>query len=340
MRATPGVCRFDARTAVQKSLHELHSLFLLGAIVLGAAPVALAQHYPSKPVRLISAFAPGGGTDILARSIATPVSDALGQPVVVDNRPGAGGTTGSELVARAAPDGYTIIIVASTYTATSAYEKPSFDPINGIQPIILIGTTGLVLAVHPALPVKSVRELIDYAKANPRKLNYASVGAGSVPHFAQELFKLETGINMVHVPYKGSGPALIALVGGEVQLTTVSMVSMLPHIKAGRVRALAITPAKRSNLLPDVPAIGETVPGFEVVHWYGIWGPKGMPRPVVARWNLEVAKVLRTEEVRNRTRAEGLDTSGGPPEELGDLIRRDVEKWRKVVADAKIQREH
>jgi tripartite-type tricarboxylate transporter receptor subunit TctC len=313
--------------------------FAAAAIVAGLPPDGLAQKFPTKPMRMVSAFAPGGGTDILARAIATPVSESLGQPVVVDNRPGAGGTMGSEFVARAAPDGYTIIMVASTYTATAAYEPPSYDPIYGIQPIILIGTTGLVMTVHPSIPARSVRELIDYARANPGKLNYASVGTGSVPHFAQELFRLQTGINIVHVPYKGGGPALIALVGGEVQLTTISMVAILQHVKAGRLRALAITSPARSGALPDIPTISETVPGFEVVHWYGIWGPKGIPKPVVTRWNQEVAKVLRTDETRNRSRAEGLETAGGPPEEFGEIIRRDVQKWRNVVKEAKIKRE-
>jgi tripartite-type tricarboxylate transporter receptor subunit TctC len=313
--------------------------FAAAVIVAGLPPDSLAQNFPTKPMRMVSAFAPGGGTDILARAIATPVSESLGQPVVVDNRPGAGGTMGSEFVARAAPDGYTIIMVASTYTATAAYEPPSYDPIYGIQPIILIGTTGLVMTVHPSIPARSVRELIDYARANPGKLNYASVGTGSVPHFAQELFRLQTGINIVHVPYKGGGPALIALVGGEVQLTTISMVAILQHVKAGRLRALAITSPARSGALPDIPTISETVPGFEVVHWYGIWGPKGIPKPVVTRWNQEVAKVLRTDETRNRSRAEGLETAGGPPEEFGEIIRRDVQKWRNVVKEAKIKRE-
>src|SRR5262245_3542868 len=184
------------------------ALLAIAFLCAGAPSHAFAQHYPTKPIRLISPFAPGGGTDILARSIAVPVSEALGQPVVVDNRPGAGGTTGAELVARSAPDGYTIIIVASTYATTSAYGKPSYDPVNGIQPIILIGTTGLVMTVHPAVPARNVKELIDHARAYPGKLSYASVGAGSIPHLAQELFKLETKTSMVHVPYKGAGPGL------------------------------------------------------------------------------------------------------------------------------------
>jgi len=315
-------------------------LFVAAAVlVAGGAPGGLAQKYPVKPVRMISPFAPGGGTDILARGIATPLSESFGQPVVVDNRPGAGGMTGAETVARSTPDGYTIIIVASTYASTSAYGNPPYDPVTGIQPVILIGTTGLVLTVHPSVPAKSTKELIDHLRANPGKLSYASVGAGSVPHLAQELFKLETKTSMVHVPYKGAGPGLIALIGGEVQVTTISMVPILPHIKAGRLRALATTHARRSPLMPDLPTIGETVPGFEVIHWYGIWGPRGMPATVVARLNGEIARILATEEMKARAKSEGLDTAGGPPEELGAVIKRDVEKWRRVIKEAKIGRE-
>jgi tripartite-type tricarboxylate transporter receptor subunit TctC len=301
--------------------------------------MAAAQSYPAKPIRFIAPFAPGGGTDILARAIATPLAESLGQPIVVDNRPGAGGMTGAELVARAAPDGYTVIIVASTYASTSAYGRPSYDPVEGIEPIILIGTTGLVLTVHPSVPVRNVKELVDFAKANPGKLNYASVGAGSVPHFAQELLKLETGTNIVHVPYKGAGPALVSLVAGEVQMTTISMVPILSHIKAGRLRALAFTHRNRAAAMPELPTIAETLPGFEVIHWYGIWGPKGMPRDIVTRWNAEIARILHTDEMRSRARAEGLEIAGGPPQELADLLKRDVDKWRRVMKEAKIQRE-
>jgi tripartite-type tricarboxylate transporter receptor subunit TctC len=316
------------------------ALLLAVAFALSAPAFdAPAQNYPARPIRLISPFAPGGGTDILARSIATPVSESLGQPIVVDNRPGAGGMMGADLVVRSAPDGYTIILVASTYATTSAYGKPSYDPINGIQPIILIGTTGLVMTVHPSIPARTVKELIDYAKANPGKVTYASVGTGSIPHLAQELFQLQTGTRLIHVPYKGAGPALVSLVGGEVKLTAISMVPILPHVKAGRLRALGITSPARSPVVPDIPTIGETVPGFEVIHWYGIWGPKGMPRNLVMRWNQEVARVLRTDDMKARTRAEGMEITAGPPEEFAAVIKRDVEKWRKVIAEAKIQRE-
>ncbi len=318
----------------------MKTAWLLVGVILAsvAATQTLAQAYPSKPIRLISPFAPGGGTDILGRMIAVPVSEALGQTVVVDNRPGAGGAIGAEMTVRAEPDGYTLIMVSSSYTATSAFQKLSYDPVNDIQPIVLIGTTGLIMPAHPSIPVKSVEELVTYARANPGKLNYASVGIGSVPHLMFEYLKLQTKINLVHIPYKGSGPALNALIAGEVPLSALSMVPTLPHVKAGRLRALAITSDKRSPLLPEVPTIGETVPGFEVIHWYGIWGPKGLPKNIVARWNREVAKVLQTDEMQRRLKSEGLEPGGGPPQQFQPIIKRDVEKWKRVIREAKIKR--
>lgn len=309
----------------------------LCTLALAAAHAPAAEHkYPLRPIRLIVTFPPGGGTDILARIIAPHVSESLGQPVVVDNRGGAGGTIGMELGARAAPDGYTLVMVSSSYAATAVAHKLAFDPVKDIQPIILFGTTGLVLAVHPSVPAQSVGELIAYAQANPGKLNYASVGPGSVTHLSLELFKLETRTNLTHVPYKGGGPALAATVAGEAQLTSISMVPTIPHVKAGRLRALAVTSEKRTPLLPGVPTVAETVPGYTVIHWYGMWGPKGLPRNLVALWNREVAKVLQTEEMKKRLAAEGLELAGGPPEEFLERIRLDVEKWRRVVREAKI----
>jgi len=312
---------------------------LAAILVSVTAPAWSADKYPTRPIRLIAPFPPGGGTDLLSRILGVPVGQALGQTVVVDNRPGAGGALGAELAALAEPDGYTLIMVSSSYAASAAYRKTPYDPVNGIQSIILIGTTGLVMAVHPAVPVKSVAELISHARASPGKLNYASVGTGSVTHLMHELFKLETRTNLVHVPYKGGGPALNALVAGEVQITAISLVPTLPHARAGRLRPLGITTPARSNLLPEVPTISETVPGFEVVHWYGIWGPKGLPKAIVARWNQEVGKVLLTDEMRARTKAEGLDAGGGPPDALGAIIQRDVEKWRRTVREARITSE-
>jgi tripartite-type tricarboxylate transporter receptor subunit TctC len=315
-------------------------LFTVLAVLAAAAPPdALAQKYPSKPIRLIAPFPPGGGTDILSRLIAGPVSESLGQTVVVDNRPGAGGAVGAELTAHAEPDGYTLIMVSSSYTAGAAFHKLTYDPVNGIQPILLVGTTGLVMTVHPSVPVKTPKEFIDYAKGRPGKLNYSTVGTGSVTHLAHEQLKTLAGIDIVHVPYKGGGPALTALIAGEVQVTMISMVPTLPHVRAGRLRAVGVTSPQRMAPMPDVPSIGETVRGFEVVHWYGIWGPKGLPAPIVALWNKEAAKVLLSPEMKRQMQGEGLDSGGGPPEELQKVIRRDVEKWRRVVKEANIRGE-
>jgi tripartite-type tricarboxylate transporter receptor subunit TctC len=306
--------------------------FALGALSVGAA----AQQYPTKPIRLISPFAPGGGTDQLGRVIAVRTAEAFGQPVIVDNRPGAGGAIGAETTVRSAPDGYTFIIVSATYAATSAYRPPPYDPVNDIQGVAVLGTTGLLLTVHPSVPAKSVQELINYARANPNKLNFATVGRGSNVFLAMELFKLMTKTRFVDIAYKGGGPAMTAMVGGEVQATAMSIVPSMPHVRSGKVRALAVTTAKRSPFLPDIPAISETVPGYEASHWYAMWGPKGLPRPILTRWNQEVVKVLGSEEFIARSKAEGLEPGGGTPEQCQALIRGNIEKWRRVMKEAHI----
>jgi tripartite-type tricarboxylate transporter receptor subunit TctC len=303
-----------------------------------ASGLAYAQTYPSKPVRLIAPFPPGGGTDLLSRVLALPISDSIGQPVVVDNRPGAGGSLGAEIAARAAPDGHTLILVSGSYAATSAYRKLPYDPIDGIEPISLIGRTGLLMTVHPKVPATGVKELIAYARANPGKLNYGSVGIGAVNHLSHELFNLMAKVKIVHVPYKGAGPGLVALISGEIQLGTFSLVPTIPHLRAGRLRALGITSAKRTSLLPDVPAVAEALPGYVVNHWYGVWGPKGIPKPIVTRWNKEIARVLHGEKIARQLRGEGLEPAGGPPAELHAVIKEAVETWRKVIVDARIER--
>jgi tripartite-type tricarboxylate transporter receptor subunit TctC len=297
----------------------MKAVLLTVLAVLAAAGLsdAFAQKYPIKPIRLIAPFPPGGGTDILSRLIAGPVSESLGQTVVVDNRPGAGGAIGAELTAHAEPDGYTLILVSSSYTAGAAFHKVTYDPVNGIQPILLVGTTGLVMIVHPSVPAKSAKEFIDYAKGRPGKVNYATVGVGSVTHLAFEQLKLMAGIDIVHIPYKGGGPALTGVVAGESQV--------------------GVTTPARMEQMPDVPAIAETVRGFEVVHWYGIWGPRGLPAPIVDRWNKEASKVLLTPEMKRQIQSEGLTAGGGAPDELYKIIRRDVEKWRRVVKEANIR---
>ena len=312
------------------------SLLVVAALASVVAAVACAQGYPSRPIRLIVPFTPGGGTDIMARVVAARMSESLGQSFVVDNRPGAGGTIGMETVVRANPDGYTLIVVNSNYSATAAIQKLPYDPVSDVQPIVLFGETGLVLVVHPSMPVKSIKEFIAYARASPGKLNYGSVGNGSLTHLALELLKLETKIDLIHVPYKGGSPALNAVIGGEVQLTAIGGPPTIPHVKAGRLRALGVTTARRFASLPDVPAIGETVPGYEADHWYGMWGPKGLARDIVTRLNKEAAIVLRTEDMKGRLAGEGLDPAGGPPEEFHRIIKRDVEKWKRVVKEMKI----
>ena len=318
-------------------MNKLHLLYACASLCVASTPT-IAQKYPARPIRLISPFAPGGGTDILSRVIGPPVSAVLGQPVVVDNRPGAGGSLGAEITAKSEPDGYTFITVSSSYAATSAYHKLSYDPVHGIQPVILLGTTGLLMVVHPSVPAKNVRELIDHAKSNPGKLNYATVGVGSVTHFTHELLNLEAKIKTVHIPFKGGGPALLGVVGNEAHFTSISIVPTLPHLKAGRLRAIGISTAKRSALLPEVPSVGETVPGFDVPHWYAIWGPKGIPKDIVALWNREVSKVLLSEEMTKQMRAEGLETAGGPPEQLLGVLKPTIERWRRVVKEAQMER--
>jgi tripartite-type tricarboxylate transporter receptor subunit TctC len=317
----------------------MKTTLLLAAAVLAItlAPDAAAQKYPTRPVRLIVPFPPGGGTDIMSRLLSIPVGEALGQTVVVDNRPGAGGSLGAEIAALAQPDGYTIIMVSSSYTAGGAYRKLRYDPVDGIEPIILIGTTGLCLSVNPSMPPKSVPEFIAYAKSRPGQLNYASAGTGAVNHLGTEYFNLLTGTKLVHVPFKGGGPALTSVISGEVQLSFTSLVPTLPHAKAGRLRALAVTTPKRMSLVPDLPSVSETVPGFEVTHWYGMWGPKGMPKRIAALWNQEIAKVVRTPEMTQRLRNEGLVPAGGPPSQMYEIVKRDVNKWRGVMKKANIK---
>jgi tripartite-type tricarboxylate transporter receptor subunit TctC len=241
------------------------------------------------------------------------------------------------MAVRAEPDGYTIIIVSGSYGANAALHDLPYDSVTDISPIILVGTTGLLATVHPSVPIKTLKELIAHARANPGKLNFGSAGVGGLGHLAQELFQLQTKVKIAHIPYKGSGPVMNALLSGEVDSSFSSMVPSIPHVKAGRLRAIAVTIPKRSPALPDVPTVGETVPGYEVTHWYGIWGPKGIPNDIVTRWNREVAKVLNTPAMKKWMAQEGLEPAGGPPDEFRRRIKSDVEKWKKVVKGAGIK---
>ena len=317
--------------------HLSVALALATGCALPLAAAAQADKYPSRPVRMLVPFAPGGGTDITARLIASNVTAAFGQQVIVDNRAGGGGTIGAEMAVRAAPDGYTVIMVSGSYGTNAALYSLPYDPVKDIQPIVMIGDTGFVLSLHPSVPAKTVQELINHAKANPNKLNYASTGTGGITHLATELFNLMAATKMTHIPYKGTGPALADLLGGQVQLIFGAMPAAIPHVKSGKLRGIGVTTAKRAPALPDMPTIGETVKDYEAPLWYGMWGPKGLPKPIIARWNQEVAKSLQTEEMKKRLSADGVEPAGGPPEQFLNAIARDVEKWKKVVKAANIK---
>ena len=305
---------------------------------LVAAPFAGAQAtYPTKPIRIVVPFPAGGTTDILARAAAQRLSETLGQPAVVDNRPGAGGNIGAELVAKAPPDGHTLLMgtVGTHAINASLYSKMPYDHVRDFAPIILVAGVPNVLVVHPSVPVGSVKELIAYAKANPGKLNFASSGSGTSIHLAGELFKTMAGVQMAHVPYKGSAPAVTDLLGGQVQLMFDNLPSALPHIKAGKLKALAVTSATRAAALPDVPTVAESgLAGFDATSWFGLLAPAGTPQPIIARLNSEVAKWLATAEAKEKMAGLGANTAGHSTDEFVRHIAAETTKWAKVVKES------
>ena len=307
------------------------------ALLAAAGTIEAQQKYPVRPIRLVVPFAPGGGTDIMARSIAQKLSQSFGQSVVVDNRPGGGGTIGTETVVRANPDGYTMIIVSGSYAANAAVYKLPFDSVNDIAAVALVGETGNVIALPLAVPIRSIKELIAYDKASPGKLNYASTGTGGFTHLITELFNQMAGTQLMHIPYKGTGPALNDLLGGQIQVLFGSLPSTIPLIKQNRVRGIGVTTPKRSSAIPDIPAIGEVVPGYEAVLWYGFWGPKQLPNNIVMLWNTEIRKALKQPDMRERLANEGLDPADAPPERFLEVVRRDVAKWTGVVKRGNIK---
>jgi len=307
-----------------------------------AATAVLAQVYPGKPIRLIVPFAAGGGNDNVARLVGKRLADSLGQPVVIDNRPGAGGVVGAELAAKSAPDGYTLFLggVGSHAINPNLHAKLPYDPIKDFAPVSLLAQAPLVLVVHPSVPVHDVAEFIAYARAHPGRLNFASNGNGSSSQLAAVMFASMAGVDMVHVPYKGLAPALTDLLAGEVQLMFSSVVAILPHIKAGKLRAIAVTGAKRLASMPELPTIAESgLPGYEASSWYGILAPAGTPRDIVVRLNAELAKALEQPEVRNSLLAEGAEPAGGSPERFAAHIRAEMERLGKIIRDAKIRLE-
>ena len=304
------------------------------AIAILACPAAAhAQAYPAKPVRFIVPFAPGGGNDVVARLIGGKLSEAWNQQVVVDNRGGAGGNIAAEIVARSAPDGYTIFLFNSANAiAPSLYKSVPFDPLRDFEPVILISTSPFALVVHPATPAQSVKELIALAKAKPKGYVYASGGNGSSTHLAAEQFKQMAGIDMVHVPYKGAGPAFIDLLAGQVTLYFASIPPALPHVKSGRVRALGISSERRSPLWPDLPTISEAgLPGYESEASYGLVTPARAPAAVVRKLNTDVAKILSEPEVRSRLAGQGMDIAAGTPQDFARSMKAEIAKWAKVT---------
>jgi len=311
------------------------------ALALCSAAVhAQDNAYPTRAITLIVPFAPGGGNDFIARFIAERLGTALGQPVVVENKPGAGGKLGVQIGVVAKPDGYTLTLISNSYTVNPSLYKLQFDPVGDITPIVQIAQGPFIVVANPGLPVKTVADVVALAKAKPGEINYASSGQGSIPHLATELLAEMAGIKLTHVPYRGGGPALTDTIAGRTSLFLSPTSTAIPHVKAGTLRALAVTTSTRSPVFPDVPTVAESgVPAYEVVLWHGIIGPKGLPAPIVARLNREVNAILNLKEAAALLENDGVAPAGGPPERLRALISREIATWHKVVEQAGIKAE-
>ena len=306
------------------------------ALVLWVSLSAFAQPFPSKPVRLIVPFPPGGAVDYYARAVQNRLQETLGQPILIENRSGAGGMVGADLVVKAAPDGYTLLVgnIASLAMNVGLYSKMTYDPRKDLTPIIRTVAVNYVMTVHPSVPARSDKELIDHAKANPGKLSYGSTGSGSAPHLATELLKQRAGIDMLHVPFKGGGPMVADLLGGQIHIVIADQANLMPHVKAGKLRALAVGTLERSASYPDIPTIAESgFPGFEARAWQGIAGPANLPADIVTQLNAAFAKAMAFPEVHQRLLDGGLDPITGTPEDFAAFIRSEIDKWAKVAKD-------
>ena len=314
--------------------------WLFGSLLFAFSLASPAQQYPTKPVRIVVPFAPGGGSDFIARFIAARLTPGLGQQVIVENKPGAGGMLGIEQGVKSPADGYTLTLIASSYTVNPSIYKFSFDPVADITPIIQLSQGPLLIVVNPKVAAKSTQELIALAKAKPGQVNFASSGQGSVIHMATELFQAMAGVKMNHIPYKGTGPALTDTIGGQTDVFFSSTATALPHVQAGKLRALAVTSAKRIPALPNVPTVAESgVKGYDVILWHGLIGPKGLPKTVVDRINAEATKALKLKETAEQLQNDGVAPAGGTPEQFLAQIRKEIGVWRKVATDAGVKAE-
>jgi tripartite-type tricarboxylate transporter receptor subunit TctC len=311
------------------------STFILGCVLAFAAG---AQQYPSKPVRIVSIFPPGGGNDAICRAVAPKLAERFKQQFIVENRPGANGIVGTEVTARAAPDGYTFALIPSGHAVNaSLYRKLPYDSIRSFTPIALVGSSPLVLTVHPTLPAKNVKDLIALAKARPGQLTYGSAGVGASGHLAGAMFDVMAGTKMLHIPYKGMALVITDLLGGQIFMTFGTSLSVTPHQRSGRLRALATTGARRLKTMPDTPTIAETVPGYEATLWYGFVGPAGIPPDIVRRLNAEIGAALNLADVREHLASQGLEPTPGTPEQFAKLLVSDLDRWAKVVERAGVK---
>ena len=313
---------------------------LAAATLLAIAPTVSAQDYPTKPIRVIVPFAPGGGSDFIARFMAQRLSELLGKPFVIENKPGAGGNLGTEQGVRAAADGYTLTLIASSYTVNPAIHKLNFDPVNEVTPIIQLSRGPLLVLVNPSLGASTLQDLIAMAKKKPGEIMYASSGQGSIIHAATELFNLKAGIKMIHVPYRGTGPALTDTLAGQTQVFFSSAATALPHVQSGTLKALAVTTAKRLPALPNVPTVAEAgLPGYEVALWHGLIAPKGLPRTIVDKINKAANESLTLKDTAEKLATDGVAPAGGTPEQFMATIRKEIDLWKKLAADGVIKAE-
>lgn len=310
---------------------------LVALMIAVGSMSAYGQQYPSRPVRVIVPFTPGGGTDFIARLLAPKLTAALGRQFIVENRPGAGSTIGTEVALKSPPDGYTLLLTSGSYTVAPSLYNLRYDPIGDMTPIIQPDDGPFIVVTHPSLPVKTVKQLVALAKARPGEINYATAGVGSITHLSTELFSMVSGIKLMHVPYKGTGQAIADTIAGHTQSMLAAVASAIPQIKSGRLRALAVTSRQRNSALPDVPTVIEAGYTYEVSNWHGLMGPKDLPRVVIERLNGEINKIVKDPEFAQQIAKDGLESSGGSPERLLKLVRDEMTNWARVAKQAQLK---